>query len=240
MRALVMAAGLGTRLKPLTNNCPKPLVPVLGKPMIEYVLELLAKHGIQEAMVNIHYLPEQMRAFVDKWNKAGAAPKLFIQDESKEILGSGGAVALAANWLFEKESTALICNSDVISDPDLKEMFSFHRKMQPAAELTMSLVSIPEAGVKYNGVKKMGDHVIGFEQEGVHREDLFHFPGYYLVEKRAVARMPTAGKSFSVVSELWKKIIPEKKMFAWVYPQKYFDLGTPEDLKEAEVFLKNK
>lgn len=236
MRALVMAAGLGTRLRPLTNSCPKPLVPVNGRPMIEYVLALLAKHGVDEAVVNIHYLPDQMRAFVADWNQKKNLPKLLIQDESKEILGSGGAVALAAPWLFENESRAIVCNSDVISEPNLGEMISFHEKIK--AELTMSLVSIPEAGVKYNGVKMDGDFVVGFEQEGVHRSDLFHFPGFYVLEKTAITRLPAAGKSFSVMRELWAKLIAEKKMAGWVYSEKYFDLGTPEDLQEAEDFLK--
>lgn len=238
MRALVMAAGLGTRLRPLTDTCPKPLVPVLGKPMIEYVLELLAKHGIKEAMVNIHYLPEHMKKFVDGWNANHRLPKLFVQDESKLILGSGGAVALAASWLFENESAALVCNSDVISYPDLNAMKLFHDKKQPDIDLTMALVPHPDAGVKYNGVRKNADFVVGFEQPGKHDDGLFHFPGYYILDKRCIERLPKPGKSFSIVSDLWRKLVAERRMAAWAYSEKYLDLGTVADLKEAEEFLK--
>lgn len=239
MRALVMSAGLGTRLRPLTDHCPKPLVPVNGKPMIEYVLELIAEHGAKEALVNIHYLPEQMRAFVKRWNGEKKSPKLFIQDETKEILGSGGAISLAAKWLFEKDSVALICNSDVISNPDLSEMLSAH-KNSAGSEITMGLMASEDAGVKYNGVKVEKNRVIGFEKPGHHEKNLFHFSGFYLIDKKIAGRLPKAGKSFSILEELWIPLAHEKKMGAWIYEGDYFDLGTPEDLKRAEKVLRSR
>lgn len=240
MRALIMAAGLGTRLRPLTENCPKPLVQVMGRPMMEYVLELLAKHGISEALVNIHYLPDQMRTFIKEWNDEKKVPKLFIQDESNKILGTGGALSMAADWLFAEEPDALVCNSDVISDADLKALIAKHKSLGNRVELTMSLVAHPEAGIKYTGVRKQADFVTGFERPGKQDNGLFHFPGFYIVNKSVIPRLPKPGEEFSIMEKLWKNLVIEKKLGAWVYFGQYLDLGTPEDIAAAEHSIKSK
>jgi len=239
MRALLMAAGLGTRLRPLTDFIPKPLVPVRGKPMVEYVLEVLAKNGVAEAIINVHYLPGNMRDFVDLWNLRGGIPLLKIQDETKEILGSGGAVALAAPWLFAEGETAVICNSDVIADPDLLAMRKHHLALSSSngVECTLAAVTHSDAGIKYNGMRRDNDLILGFEQHGKHDAGLWHFPGYYLVEPTIMKRLPAAGRSFSIVDALWKPLVTEKKLGAWTYSGQYFDLGSVDDLKAAEAAL---
>jgi NDP-sugar pyrophosphorylase family protein len=237
MRALVMAAGLGTRLKPLTDNLPKPLVTVAGRPMIAYVLEQLAKQGISEALVNVHYLPEKMRAFVADWNARGAKPRLEIQDESSLLLGSGGAIARASGWLFEQESAALVCNADVLAAPDLRALQEAHQRSERAGVLaTIMVMSHPEAGRKYNGLRVSGDRITAFEQPGKHLPGLFHFPGFYMVSAAAAARIPK-GIACSVVEELWRPLAAEGKLGAFLYEGGYQDLGTPEDLEEAERLL---
>jgi len=239
LRALVMAAGLGTRLRPLTNFVPKPLVPVRGRPMVEYVLDVLAKNGVTEAVINVHYLPGAMRDFVEAWNLRGGIPSLMVQDECAEILGSGGAVAKASPWLFELSSTALVCNSDVIADPDLLAMRKHHEELVAAqgVECTLAAIEHAEAGVKYNGLRREGELILGFEQNGTHDPGLWQFPGYYLLESAAVKRLPAAGGSFSIVDALWKPLAAVKKLGAFTYRGFYFDLGSVEDLREAEVVL---
>lgn len=238
MRALIMAAGLGTRLRPLTNTTPKPLVKVLGKPMVEYVLEVLARHGYQEAMINVHYLPEQMFTFVREWNAAGKRPRLEVQDESKKILGTGGALVQAASWLFAESETALLCNADVISDPDLGALAAHHRKLR--AKCTMALVPHAEAGVKYNGVLVENGLVTGFDWPKKHRPEHLHFFGYYLINKGCVGMLPPAGQEGNILEQVWKPLVRRKELAGWVYNNFYLDLGTPEDLREAEAFLKSR
>lgn len=237
MRALVMSAGLGTRLRPLTDQCPKPLVPVNGKPMIEYVLELIAQHNVKEALVNIHYLPEQMKIFVKEWNDKKKNPKLFIQDETKEILGSGGAISRASDWLFEKDDLALICNSDVISYPNIKDLVADHKKAKDRM-ISIALMPNEEAGIKYNGVRVENGLVTGFDRSGRHEKNLYHFSGFYLVDKKITDHLPPAGRSYSILEEVWMPAIKKKKMGAWIYDGVYFDLGTPQDLEKAQEALK--
>lgn len=247
MRALVMAAGLGTRLKPLTDNCPKPLVPVLGKPMIQYVLDHLATQGIREAILNIHYLPDQMGVFVENWNANGNSPKLFIQDESEKILGSGGGVAQAAGWLFEKDSVALICNADVIAFPSIKSLEAARQKLQTGC--TLVVTKHPDTGSKYNGLRVQDGVVKGFEKTGVSDPSLFHFIGFYLIDRKSAQSLinssltiaetqsgPSA-EEYSIVDTLWRDQIKGAALGVCEYDGVYLDLGTPEDLKKAESLL---
>ena len=90
-RAMVLAAGYGQRMRPLTLTRPKPLVEVAGKPLIDYGFDRLRAAGVEEAVVNVHYLPEQIEA----WAKRQAAPRIVIADERAEILDTGGGVARA-------------------------------------------------------------------------------------------------------------------------------------------------
>jgi len=237
MRALVMAAGLGTRLKPLTDSTPKPLVLLAGRPMVAYVLDQLAREGIKEAIINIHYLPKKMRAFVAEWNGRGGVPQLTIQDETAQILGSGGSVAQAAPWLFAKGSYALVCNADVLAAPDLRELAATHERLAAGGvEVTLAAMAHPEAGKKYNGLRVEGGLVKEFVPAGTSPDPLLHFPGYYIVSAAAVQRLPL-GREYSVVDELWKPLAREGKLGAFYYHGLYQDLGTVADLKAAEELL---
>jgi mannose-1-phosphate guanylyltransferase len=238
MRAFVMAAGLGTRLRPLTDTCPKPLVPLRGRPMVEYPLDHLAAGGVREAIINIHYLPEKMRAFAEAWNAAGRQPHLSIQDETAKILGSGGGLKLGAPWLFAKGGTALVCNADVIASPDLAALAETHRRLGTLS--TLVVTPHPEAGRKYTGLRVRDEKIISFEKGGRPDPALMHFPGFYLVEKNAVDRMRAPTEEYSVVDELWKPLAAEGKLGASLYHGEYLDLGTVEDLRLAEDFLRSK
>jgi len=89
--AMVLAAGLGTRMQPLTDKMPKPLVPVAGKPLLDHVLDRLAEASVTTAVVNVHYLPDQIVRHV----KTRQMPRVVISDERDEVLGTGGGVVKA-------------------------------------------------------------------------------------------------------------------------------------------------
>ena len=90
-KAMVLAAGLGLRMRPLTERMPKPMVPVAGKPLLDHVLDKLADAGVGEAVVNVHYLPDQIIDHVAHRSR----PRVIISDERDEVLGTGGAVVKA-------------------------------------------------------------------------------------------------------------------------------------------------
>src|SRR4029077_2899651 len=94
-KAMVLAAGLGVRMRPLTDHMPKPLVSVAGQPLLDHVLDKLASAGVTEAVVNVHYLPDQIIEHV----KARSRPRVIISDERDQVLGTGGALVKALSLL---------------------------------------------------------------------------------------------------------------------------------------------
>ncbi|KAA3614862.1 MAG: nucleotidyltransferase family protein [Calditrichaeota bacterium] len=133
MKALVFAAGLGTRLKPLTNSIPKAMVAVNGKPMLEWVILRLIEFDIKEIIVNVHHHAGQIIDFLRSKNNFGI--KIEISHE-KELLDTGGGLKKTA-WFFENEKDLLIHNADILSDIDLKAMYVQHTLEKADATLAV-------------------------------------------------------------------------------------------------------
>lgn len=122
MRAMIFAAGLGTRLKPLTDTLPKALVPLCGRPLIEHVSRKLLSAGIDDIVVNVHHFADD----IERWISEQDWIRIKVSDERKQLLETGGAV-LHARHLLEDDDI-LIHNVDIISDLDLKWFMSEHRE----------------------------------------------------------------------------------------------------------------
>jgi NDP-sugar pyrophosphorylase family protein len=133
MKAFVFAAGLGTRLKPLTNTMPKALVPVSGKPLLEHVLQKLKRNGFEEFVVNVHHFAEQIVAYLQtNW----ADKTVLVSDETSELLETGGAIKKAQALLGNQ--SFLIHNVDILSNANVAALMSLHNQQQAAATLLVS------------------------------------------------------------------------------------------------------
>ena len=137
---MVLAAGLGTRLRPLTNTIPKPLVPIANRPLLEYTFALLAGAGVREAIVNSHHLPDVFETGLRNLDAAGLA--LHVSRE-RRILGTAGGLKKAERFLGA--GTFLLLNGDFLVDIDLRQVLDFHEKQGAAA--TMVLMPDEVAGV---------------------------------------------------------------------------------------------
>lgn len=136
MKAMIFAAGLGTRLRPLTDTRPKALIEINGKPLLEIVLQRLHGHGFNEILINVHYLAEQILEFLERHKYFGL--DIQISDESAQLLDTGGALKKAA-WFFEEGQPFLLHNVDILSDIDLGAFYDFHlRRPQALASLAVS------------------------------------------------------------------------------------------------------
>ena len=122
MKAMILAAGLGTRLRPLTDTRPKALVPVAGRPMIHWVIARLASHGFTDIIINAHHFAAQIETFAAAYKGPGSPLTVSVE---KEILDTGGGVREAA-WFFDREEPFLVHNVDVLTDLDLRSLADAH------------------------------------------------------------------------------------------------------------------
>ncbi|MBQ9942925.1 MAG: NTP transferase domain-containing protein [Clostridia bacterium] len=137
IRAIIMAGGEGSRLRPMTMNLPKPLVPLLGKPVMSYTLELLKQHGIREAGVTLWYHPKKIRAAFGNGEKEGVQTQYF---EETAPMGTAGSIRLAKDQLKE---TFFVLSGDGLTDCDLTSAMAYHKEKGALATLVLKRVKIP-------------------------------------------------------------------------------------------------
>lgn len=136
MKALIFAAGLGTRLRPLTNDRPKALVEVAGRPLLQHVVDSLKRQGVDEIVINVHHFADQIIDYVE--HKGGFGLKVHISDEREQLLDTGGGILKARKWLDGSEPF-IVHNADILTDIDLRAMYSSHRASR--ADVTLLVAS---------------------------------------------------------------------------------------------------
>src|SRR5512137_1071247 len=188
LAGVVLCAGLGTRLRPLTGQVPKPAVPVCQVPLIRHALGLLAGAGVGRAVVNVHHLPEAMAAAA-----RAAASELGLElavSREPVIAGTGGALREARPLLSGAEAVVVL-NGDVLFDADLAAALSAHRATGALA--TMALLPMP-AGARYASVEIDGDgrvrRIAGRFGPGGDGLTAWHFPGLHVVSPELLALVP--------------------------------------------------
>lgn len=240
MRALILAAGFGTRLMPLTEDTPKALVSVNNRPMLDYTLDLFEHYNFKEVRINGHYKGSRIESYVQEENKKRSNMELSFQDEREKILGSGGAVAKARSWLYEKDSSALIWNADSLLVPNLSQLLACHEEAtKKAALLTMILVPYPKEDSRYMSLGVEGEKVLGFYPYGDKEAGDYHFVGGYILHKDGVKLIPDPKEESSILETVWKPLAKKGNLFFWRYTGPYADLGYVEALRKAEERIRN-
>lgn len=135
MKAMIFAAGIGTRLQPLSLQTPKALVKVGNKPMLQMVAEKLVAAGATTLVINIHHHPDQMLRYIESMHFPNV--EIFVSDETNELLDTGGGL-LYATPLLQGSDPIILYNADVLSDINLAKMLAFHKKHSPLATLAVS------------------------------------------------------------------------------------------------------
>jgi mannose-1-phosphate guanylyltransferase / phosphomannomutase len=138
LRAVIMAGGSGTRLRPLTCELPKPMVPVLNRPIIEHIINLLKKHGITEIIITLHYQPEAIQQYFGNGSDWGVHLHYAIEEE--QALGTAGSIKYVGELL---DRTFLVISGDSITDFDLQQAINFHRQQQAAVTMVLTSVRNP-------------------------------------------------------------------------------------------------
>lgn len=135
MKAMIFAAGLGTRLKPLTDTMPKALVPVAEKPLLWHTIQKLKAAGFDEIIINVHHFAGQIKQYIQDNNRFGI--RIEFSDETQALLDTGGGIK-KASWFFDDEKPFLIHNVDILSNIDLQSLYHCHTNSNSVATLVVS------------------------------------------------------------------------------------------------------
>lgn len=221
MRAIVLSAGYGTRLWPLTEDRTKPAIPILGKPLVGYVAEYLAGYGIDEIVVNLHHRPESVRRALGDGSSFGV--KLFYVEEP-EILGTSGALDNTRE--FFEQDTFVVVNGKIITDIDLNAALETHRSMNALA----TLVLLPNTRrERFSVVETEAGRIrrfAGMPVAGQAGEAPLMFTGIHILEPRIFEYVPRGVFSDSVIDVYPKAIANGEIVAAHVASGKWRELST--------------
>jgi NDP-sugar pyrophosphorylase family protein len=230
MRAIVLSAGYGTRLWPLTEDRTKPALPILGKPLVGYVAEYLAGYGIDEIVVNLHHRPESVRRALGDGSRFGV--KLHYVEEPV-ILGTSGALDHTREF-FERE-TFVVVNGKIITDIDLNAAIETHRRMNALA----TLVLLPNVRrERFSVVETEGGRIKGFGRMPVDEGPVpLMFTGIHIMEPRILDYVPRGVFSDSVTDVYPKAMANGEILAAHVASGKWRELSTLKRYLDISVEL---
>ena len=239
MKGIIIAGGLGTRLRPLTYRRPKPLVPVANRPFLEYQVALLRKHGIDDIVFATNYMAEQIEGHFGDGSGFGVRMRYAIEDQP---LGTGGAIRNAAN-LFPGEAVAVF-NGDVLTDFDLTKILTFHGDRQAIATITLSEAPSPhpfgvlimnEQGLvsEWREPSEESKKALALDRDIIPTGKDFINAGFYVLQPEFVARIPLGAPS-SVERDIFPPLIHEGgRVYGFAPGGFWMDVGRPEQLLTA-------
>lgn len=227
MKALLLAAGFGTRLRPITDKVPKCLVPIRGKPLLGYWLDLLFSGGIEHVLINTHYFPQQVHAFVQSHR---SKEKVSLVHEN-ELLGTAGTVLKNRKWL--EDGPFLLAHADNLTRFDLQAFAKAHEMRQKDVEITM-MTFTTDTPQSCGIVECDQDNiVIGFHEKVARPPSNEANAAVYIVEPSVLEFIRLQNKE---VFDFSTDVLPHYLSRMQIFPNKNYhrDIGTPESLRLAE------
>lgn len=224
MKAVILVGGFGTRLRPLTLSCPKPLVDFANKPMIVWQIEALKAAGVQEVILAINYRPEVMKDFIEEWSERLGVS--IVCSQETEPMGTAGPLALARDLLDDGSGAPFfVLNSDVICDYPLKDMLDFHKARKAESTILVTKVEDP---TKY-GVVVMDEY--GQVQRFVEKPKEFVGDkinaGIYVCSPSVLNRIEL--RPTSIEREVFPHVAADNALFAYTLSGYWMDIGQPKD-----------
>jgi mannose-1-phosphate guanylyltransferase len=231
MKAMILAAGQGTRVRPLTYDLPKPMIPIIGKPVMEYLIEHLAKYGVNEIMINVSYLHERIEEYFGEGQRFGVQIGYSFEgytndhgDVVPKPLGSAGGMKKIQDFGgFFDETTIVLCG-DAIIDLDIKSAVFEHKKKGALASVITR--EVPWDKVSDYGVVVTDDdgRVVSFQEKPSQEEAVSNLAssGIYIFEPEVIDLIPS-DKQFDIGSELFPMLVEkglpfyaQKRHFNWI------------------------
>lgn len=221
--AFVLVGGKGTRLRPLTDKVPKPMIPVKGKPILQYVIELLKKHEVNNIVLAVGHMNEKIQEYFGDGRRFGVNIEYVLEEKP---LGTGGPLRLARNLLKEE---FFMFNGDNLTNIDLFDMYSFHKKNN--AFCTIALKAVENAS-HFGVVEVQGDKVVKFIEKPKKPKSNLINPGTYILNPGIIDLIP---KGFSLIEEVvFPKLAKEGKLYGYIYNGQWFPTDTMERYEKAK------
>lgn len=224
LKAIILCGGQGTRLKPITYEIPKPLLPVQGKPILEHILDLLKKYEINEIMLAVGHLKEKIKKHFGNGNNHGA--RITYIEESAP-LGTAGPLKLAEKLLDE---TFIVSNGDELKDINIKEMLEQHKKTNALITIALTEVSDPTV---YGVAKLDGNKILEFIEKPSREKAPSKFinAGFYIMEPEILKYIP---QGFAMLEkDIFPLIAKEGKLHGYKFKGQWFDTGNMQRYEEA-------
>ena len=241
MKAMILAAGLGTRLRPLTDHRPKALVEVAGRTLLEITLARLRTFGISDVIINVHYLADMILEYLQKRDNFGMHIEVSREDV---LLDTGGGLKKAAHFFREESEPFILHNVDVISTIDLGRMVQFHIENQALATLAVqdrktSRYLLFDEARQLCGRRSGSDEKTELVRSSKQAQALA-FSGIHVISPRILSMMSEEG-AFSIIQSYLRLAAQGEKILGFRADEYYWrDLGRPENVVQAaEDFTRN-
>ena len=231
-KAVILAGGKGTRLRPITYEIPKGLIPIDGKTITQYLLDLLKKFGINEVILSVGYMKEKIMDYFGDGSKFGVSIKYIEEDEP---LGTAGPLKMAKHLLNE---TFIVSNGDELKDINIEEMYALHKQNNALITIALTTVSDPS---KYGVARLSGSKILEFIEKPKKEDAPSNLinSGFYIIEPEVIEMIP---KGFAMLEkEIFPRLAKEGRLVGYPFSGYWSDIGTIEkydkvikDVKEGK------
>src|SRR5207249_1494803 len=227
VKAVVMAGGEGTRLRPLTSNQPKPMVPIVGKPCMEHILELLRTHGFTDIVVTVAFLPQAIRSYFGDGENLGLNIEYSVEESP---LGTAGSVRLASGRL---DDTVLVISGDALCDIDLGKIVEFHREQNAAVTIGLKSVENPlEFGIVVTDEYGRVERFLEKPSWGQVFSDTIN-TGIYVLEPEVLRHIPS-DRPYDFSKELFPLLLEMgRPLYGYVFDEYWQDIGNLDQFRQA-------
>ncbi len=228
MKAVIMAGGKGTRLRPLTSNQPKPMIPIVNTPCMEHIVRLVKRHGFEDILVTLEFLTEAIQAYFGDGSEWGVNIEYSVEEEP---LGTAGSIKYAEDRLTER---FVIVSGDALTDVDLTKVLAFHEER--GAEVTLVLKGVEDPS-EFGIVEIEDDGQVSDFLEKPDEEEVFSYTantGIYVLEPSVLGDIP-ADREYDFSKELFPKLLEEgRPMYGYTMEGYWEDIGNIEQYMGAQ------
>ncbi len=227
-KVMVMAAGLGARLMPLTGEIAKPMVPIVNRPVMEHLFALISGCGFHEVVVNLHHFPEAIRDYFGDGSRWGVSIHYSVEEN---LMGTAGGVKKCADFLGS--GTFVVLSGDALTDVDLRELLAFHHERKSVA----TIVTTPVEDTSKYGVVLAGEdgRVEGFQEKPTEAEAMSNVAnsGIYVFEPEILDLIPR-DKPYDFGRELFPRLVKDgAALYAWTHRYYWNDVGSIEEYQQG-------